>query len=263
MARATWKGAVRFGLVTIPVRAQVSVRETRFDFNIHHDPKVCTAGGGRSRMGESVCEGCGETIAKGETVKGYKGKPASTSPTWSRSRPRRAKSWRSRGWCRRTRSTRACTPSRIDLVAEKIGAKPYALLRDVLIDGNQVAIGTLVSGGHEHLVAIRPRAGALAMEMLYRPEELDVASTSEAQAAVADVEVSPKELALGKMLAESLTGSFDATEYRNGWAAQMAAYLDGFLAGEAPAPIEHHKAPAQAFDLEAALAASLAQAKAA
>src|SRR5881628_2006175 len=65
MPRAMWKGAISFGLVTIPVSVYPATEEKGLKFNQLHDED-----GGRIRY-KRVCEKDGEEVTFEQIVKGY------------------------------------------------------------------------------------------------------------------------------------------------------------------------------------------------
>src|SRR6266550_8664455 len=65
MPRAMWKGAISFGLVTIPVAVYPATEEKTLRFNQLHDED-----GGRIRY-KRVCEKDGEEVSFEHIVKGY------------------------------------------------------------------------------------------------------------------------------------------------------------------------------------------------
>ncbi len=65
MPRAMWKGAISFGLVTIPVAVYPATEEKTLRFNQLHDED-----GGRIRQ-KRVCEKDGEEVPYEHIVKGY------------------------------------------------------------------------------------------------------------------------------------------------------------------------------------------------
>ncbi|HEX5336079.1 MAG TPA: Ku protein, partial [Propionicimonas sp.] len=65
MPRSIWKGAVSFGLVTIPVKVYGATEEKDISFR-----QVHAADGGRIRY-KRVCEVCGEEVPFAEIAKGY------------------------------------------------------------------------------------------------------------------------------------------------------------------------------------------------
>ena len=65
MPRSMWKGAISFGLVTIPVAVYPATEEKTLRFNQLHDEDM-----GRVRN-KRVCEKCGQEITFEHIVKGY------------------------------------------------------------------------------------------------------------------------------------------------------------------------------------------------
>ncbi len=63
--KTIWKGAISFGLVTIPVKVYTATEEKTLKFNQLHAPD-----GGRIRY-KRVCSIDGEEVSYGEIVKGY------------------------------------------------------------------------------------------------------------------------------------------------------------------------------------------------
>ena len=65
MPRSIWKGAVSFGLVSIPIRLFSATEEKDVSFR-----QVHPADGGRIKY-KRVCDKCGEEIPYAEIAKGY------------------------------------------------------------------------------------------------------------------------------------------------------------------------------------------------
>ena len=65
MARAMWKGAIQFGLVTIPIKLYLATESKGISFNMLH--KTC---GSRLKQ-QYICTKDGEIVPRDATVKGY------------------------------------------------------------------------------------------------------------------------------------------------------------------------------------------------
>src|SRR3989337_1356494 len=63
--RPLWKGAITFGLISIPVRLYSAVQEKSLKFHLMHEED-----GGRIKQ-ERVCSKCGKKLSWDELVKGY------------------------------------------------------------------------------------------------------------------------------------------------------------------------------------------------
>ncbi|MDQ4041383.1 MAG: Ku protein, partial [Actinomycetota bacterium] len=111
----------------------------------------------------------------------------------------------------------------------------------------------------EHLVLLRPAGDALAIELLFYPE--DVRPKDDIENVVRDTKVSEAELDMAKQLVESLSRPFEPQEFENEHKRDLMALIEKKLAGEeiAAAPEPERREPVP--DLMAALQASLEQAK--
>lgn len=252
MASASWKGQIVLGpLIHVPVVARSAVRETKIMFNLHH------AGcGGRARSGLSICDGCGRDIGRDEIVRGFEGK-AGVDDDYLKSLAREKTD--------RMELDGLVPADQIDpryyaksytVTPQKGGEKGYVLLLRLLEKHSRVAVGKVVMGGKELIVTIRPRAGVLAMEVMYWPEEL--LADADARQAIDGVEVSRQELVMGDQLVRFLARDFEPEAYRNEYAEAVAAYLERFLADEEqPAIPAPKREEATSASLEDALAASI------
>ena len=139
--------------------------------------------------------------------------------------------------------------------------KPYTLLLEALKQTGKAAVGKIVLSSKEHLVLLRPSGDALAIELLFYPEDVRVSSREEIEDVVHDTKVAKAELDMAKQLVDSLSRPFDPNDFENEHKRDLMALIEKKLAGEeisvAPEPEERQPVP----DLMAALQASLDQAK--
>ena len=139
--------------------------------------------------------------------------------------------------------------------------KPYTLLLEALKETGKAAVGKIVLSSKEHLVLLRPAGDALAIELLFYPEDVRVSAREEIEEIVHDTKVAKAELDMAKQLVESLSRPFDPNEFENEHKRDLMALIEKKLAGEeiqvAPEPEQREPVP----DLMAALQASLEQAK--
>jgi DNA end-binding protein Ku len=255
MPRAMWKGAISFGLVTIPVSVYPATEEKGLKFNQLHDED-----GGRIRY-KRVCEKDGEEVTFEHIVKGYeveKDRYVVLTDEDFDAVP--------------VESSRAIDIERfvdlddIDpvmfkksyyLIPEETGAKAYALLREAMSEDGRVGIAKVSFRDKEHLAALRFKDDAFVLETMYWPDEL-----READFGGVDVsgKVSEQEMAMARQLIESLAGEWEpeqfSDEYREGLLEIVEAKLHGQeIEVVAPEPT------AKVVDLMEALKASVAAAK--
>jgi DNA end-binding protein Ku len=255
MPRAMWKGAISFGLVTIPVAVYPATEEKTLRFNQLHDED-----GGRIRY-KRVCEKDGEEVTFEHIVKGYeveKDRYVVLTDQDLNAIP--------------VESSRAIDIHRfvdldeIDpvmfkksyyLVPEETGAKAYALLREAMADDGRVGIAKVSFRDKEHLAALRFKDEAFVLETMYWPDEIR-------EADFGGVDVSAKvrgqELEMAKQLIESLSGEWNPEEYSDEYREALLQIVEAKLNGQeievvAPEPT------AKVVDLMEALKASVAAAK--
>jgi len=255
MPRAMWKGAISFGLVTIPVAVYPATEEKTLRFNQLHDED-----GGRIRY-KRVCEKDGEEVTFEHIVKGYeveKDRYVVLTDEDLNAIP--------------VESSRAIDIHRfvdldeIDpvmfkksyyLVPEETGAKAYALLREAMADDGRVGIAKVSFRDKEHLAALRFKDEAFVLETMYWPDEI-----READFGGVDVtaKIRGQELEMAKQLIESLSGEWNPEEYSDEYREALLQIVEAKLNGQeievvAPEPT------AKVVDLMEALKASVAAAK--
>src|SRR5919204_3975436 len=108
--------------------------------------------------------------------------------------------------------------------------RPYVLLLRAMQETGMAAIGKFVLWGKENLCLIRPQGEALALETLFFAE--DVRAKGEIEDAVSETEVKKPELDLARQVIESISGEFDAEEFRNEYRRDLRAMLEAKLAGQ-------------------------------
>jgi len=251
-----WKGAISFGLVTIPVSVYPATEEKSLRFNQLHDVDL-----GRIRY-KRVCSIDGQEVEYDHIVKGYeveKDRYVVLTDEDLEAVP--------------VRSSRAIDIqqfvdlSEIDpvlykksyyLVPDETGAKAYALLRRALTEENKVGIAKVSFRDKEHLAALRFKGDVFVLETMYWPDEIREASFDTLGR---DEDIRPNEVRMAKQLIESLTEPWDPTRYRDEYREALLELVEKKLAGE-PIEVPEEAPPARIVDLMAALKASVEAAKA-
>ena len=258
MPRSIWKGAVSFGLVTIPVKLYGATEEKDIQFR-----QVHPADGGRIKY-KRVCDVCGEEVAYAEIAKGYEaadGRLVVLEASDFEDLPLPT--------AKQIEIVQFVEIDEIDptlwnkayvMEAEGAGAKPYVLLRQALAASGKVAVVKVALRSRESLALIRAQDDSLMLHTMLWPDELRDTSF----AAPADsVTASAAEVAMAGMFIEQLSGTFDPSvftdSYREALEAVVTSKLEGVpmpAAADADAP-----AGAEVVDLVAALKASVEAAK--
>jgi DNA end-binding protein Ku len=255
--RPLWKGAVSFGLISIPVRLYPAVQEKGLKFHLLH-----AEDGGRIRY-QRVCSICGEEVTWDDIVKGYEFEKDRyvqfTDEELS--------------------SVEVDSIRAIDVVTfvpleqidpiyfnktyyvapEATGLKAYRLLAEALEAEGQVGVAKVALREKEHLATVRVTDNLLVLETMHWPDEIREPSFEELDKSI---EVRDTEVKMARQLIQQLSDDFNPEAFRDEYRERLEQLAEQKVAGEeitvAPAPEEE---PATVVDLMEALKASVDEAK--
>ncbi|MFP5416036.1 MAG: Ku protein [Actinomycetes bacterium] len=258
MPRSLWKGAVSFGLVTIPVKLYSATEEKDVTFR-----QVHPADGGRIKY-KRVCEVCGQEIPYSEIAKGYEaadGRIVVLEASDFDDLPLPT--------AKQVEIVQFVEIDEIDPTAwnkayflepEGPGAKPYVLLREALKKSGKVAVVKVALRSRESLALIRATDEVLMLHTLLWPDELregDFAAPAD------DIKATKGEVDMAKMFIDQLTAPYDPDQFTDSYREALEQVVAAKL-GEAPAPAaseEKQEGAGDVVDLVAALKASVEAAK--
>lgn len=250
-----WKGAISFGLVSIPVRVFPATEEKTVRFNQLHDED-----GGRIRM-KRVCSSCGEVVDFAHIVKGYEvEKDEYVLMTDEDFDAVPVKSGRA------IDIVQFVELDEIDpiyfkksyfLVPEETGVKAYALLREALADQGKVGVAKVSFRDKEHLATLRFRGDAFVLETMYWPDEIRADDFEELDT---HVEVREQEVQMAQSLIESLSEPWNPLLYNDDYREALLKIVEAKADGQT-IEVAEEEAPAKVLDLMAALKASVAAVK--
>ena len=254
--RSIWKGAISFGLVTIPVKVY-SATEQR-DVSFH---QVHRKDGGRVKF-RRVCTVDGEEVAYADIAKGYElpgGEVVVLTDEDFADLPLSTR--------RRIDVLQFAAADQVDAIyfnksyylePDAQGDKPYVLLRDALESSGRVAVVKVALRQRESLATLRVRNGVFVLETMLWPDEI---RTPDFPFLEEDVEVRPQELEMASSLIETMAGDFDPSDYKDAYREALQAVIEAKAEGrEVVQPAEAEQEPAAA-DLLSALRASVEAAK--
>jgi DNA end-binding protein Ku len=256
--RAIWKGAVSFGLVSVPVKLYSATESKDISFR-----QVHAKDGGRIKY-QRVCSIDGEEVAYADIAKGYETEdgemvilddadmaelPASSS---------------------REISVEKFVPSeQIDpmlfeksyyLEPEKSGAKPYALLRQALEEADRMALVTVSLRNRMSLAVLRVRDDVIVLQTMMWPDEIRKADFGSVDTA----DAKPAEVKMANMLVETLAGDFEPDDYEDDYREAVESLVKAKIeGGEVKAAPKERKTGGEVVDLLAALQRSVEAAKSA
>src|SRR5205823_6923137 len=170
MPRAMWKGAISFGLVTIPVAGYPATEEKTLRFNQLHDDDL-----GRVRY-KRVCEKDGEELSFEHIVKGYEYEKdhyvVLTDEDFDAVPLESSRAIDIVQFVHLDEIDPVMYKKSYYLLPEETGAKAYALLREALSQDNKVGVAKVSFRDKEHLAALRFRGDAFVLETMYWPDEI-------------------------------------------------------------------------------------------
>jgi DNA end-binding protein Ku len=255
MARPVWKGAITFGLVTIPVGLSPAIeRKAQLSFRLLHDKDQSPIDYRRFCAEENV------EVPWREIVKGYefaKGEfVVVTDEDFARARVPGTDTFEIRDFV----PAGSIGPLYFDqpyyvTPGGKGGVKAYALLRDALRRTGRVGIGTIVLRQREHLAALHPLDDALVLSTLRYAHE--IRSTKDLDLPAEGAGYQKREMDLGLQLVESLAGDWRPDQYRDTYHEVLLEVIEKKIEGKEIAVAPEAKRPARVVNLAKALEQSL------
>ncbi|HET6817450.1 MAG TPA: Ku protein [Mycobacteriales bacterium] len=255
--RSIWKGAISFGLVTIPVKLYSATEERDVSFHqVHRED------GGRIRY-KRVCQIDGDEVAYSDIAKGYElssGEVVVLTDEDFADLPLTTS---------RTIDVLEFVPlEQVDpiyfaksyyLEPEASGAKPYVLLREALEKSGRVALVKIALRQRESLATLRVRDGVFVLEMMLWPDEVREAEFGFLDD---DIDVRPQELQMAESLIDTLSGDFQPEQYSDNYREALQALIEAKVEGrEVVQPEQPAGDSGTVVDLMAALRASVEAAR--
>ena len=255
--RSIWKGAISFGLVTIPVKLY-SATQAR-DVSFH---QVHAQDGGRIKY-KRTCAIDGEEVPYSDIAKGYElpsGQTVVLTDDDFADLPLTSS---------RTIDVLEFVPlAEVDpiyfeksyyLEPDKTGVRPYVLLRDALEQSGRVALVKVALRSREALATLRVRGGVFVLETMLWPDEVREPEFSFLDE---EIEVRPQELTMAGSLIDTLAGEFDPAQYTDAYREAVEALIEAKVAGqEVSQPAAASPTSGTVVDLMAALRASVEAAR--
>ncbi len=259
--RSVWSGFIRFGLVSVPVKAYTATSSAGGGVSLNQLHREC-----HSRINyKKTCPIHGD-VKPDEIVSGYefaKGQYVVVQPD-------------------EIEKLRAANENAIDVKSfispdevdaryftgktwyllpdGPVAVKPYALMYKTLDEQSLNGFAQVVIGGKVQLMLLRPISNLLVGS--YISYAAEVKNPSEFEADAPKVEVSPDELKLAKTLTDAMkVADFDLAEYKDDYTEKMTQLIQAKIEGkQIVAPPAGEEEP-QVINLMDALKKSLEQAK--
>jgi DNA end-binding protein Ku len=255
--RSLWKGAITFGLISIPVRLYSAVQEKSLKFHLLHDDD-----GGRIKY-ERTCAKCGKKVGWDDIVKGYE-----------YSKDHYVTFEDAELEALDLDSIRA-----IDVVAfvpltdidpiyfnktyyvapEASGLKAYRLLSEALEAEGQVGVAKVALREKERLATVRLKDDVFVLETMYWPDEIRAAEFDEL---TKKVDVRDNEVKMARQLIQQLATDWHPEEFHDEYREKLEELVTKKVEGqEITVAAEPAEEPTKVVDLMETLKASVEQAK--
>ena len=252
-ARPYWTGFLKLSLVTIAVRLYTAATEKeRIRFHQIHEPS-----GERVRQ-QLIVPGIGP-VERGDIVKGYeyeKGRYVTVDPDD----------------LKRLRLETTDTIDIVEFVEDidpiyfdspyylvpdgSVAEEGYRVIREALRASGKMAVGQVVIGGQERVIAIRPLgAGLLGNALRYEDE---IRRPQDFFGSIAEDGADEDELAIMEQIIARRTRGFDPGKFVDHYQEAVRELIEEKLQGRLPAK-EPERRPAQVINLMDALKRSLAE----
>lgn len=226
MARAFWKGAINFGMVVIPVKMYTATKSEKPSFHLLHKKDLI-------RVKQVLyCPKDNEYLGYNDTVRGYeyaKGEYVVLRESDFEKVPVKTK--------HTIDVTGFVELKEIDpiyyydthyLEPEDIGAKPYSLLQQALLDTGRVAIAKAAFQRQEHLCCIRPNGKILVLHTLHYQHEVRSAD----ELSIPENELKQGEMKMAKSLINEMVVEFKPEQYKDDYKNALKKLIEAKLEGK-------------------------------
>ena len=252
--RALWKGAISFGLVTIPVSLFPATRREELKFKLLRSSDLSPVSYKR------VAEADGKEVPWDQIVKGYeheKGKYVIIKDEdFARVDVEATQTVDIMNFVKMEEVNPLLFYKPYFLEVGKGGDKAYVLLRDALVNSGKIAIAKVVIRTRQHLAAVKPQQQGLMLELMHFPQELvGVAEFS----TPADKAAGKAELNMAKQLIDSMTTPWEPEQYTDEYHKAVEKMIEEKIESggvDQPAPTKARK-PTNVVDLVSVLQQSV------
>jgi DNA end-binding protein Ku len=254
-----WKGAIQFGLVTIPIKLYLATESKGLSFNMLHKTDL-------SRIQMKVwCPVEDEPISRGDTVKGFEYSPGEyvviTDEDLEKVPLKTVRSIEIEQFTKAEQDDPVrFVKSAYYVEPDKIGRKAFYLLKSVLEDEGLTAICKVVIKDREALSALDPFGDTMLLTTLHWPDE--IRSVEDLDLPDEDFDFKPAEKAMAKQLVSAMTGKFDPAQYKDEYRQALEKIIEAKVDGKEIVEVEEPEESGKLIDLMAALEASVNAAKA-
>jgi DNA end-binding protein Ku len=210
--RVLWKGAISLGLVHIPVRLHSAVEEGR-KMRLIDQASMSPVGH------KNVSKATGELVAQADIVKGLEvdgGRYVLLTPQEIREAlPKSTQTIELEAFVQQDHVPLVFFSKPYYVAPAARGAKPFALLRDVLRRTGRVGLGKVVIATKQHLAVVAPYGDGLVLELLRWHEEIRSMDGLQLPGSATSVGITERELKMGESLVMDLSDDWHPERYKD------------------------------------------------
>ena len=226
MPRSLWKGAVSFGMVTIPIKMYTATEEKDIAFNMLHKTD-----GERIKM-QRFCPADEEVVEMSDIVKGYEISPGNyvimEADDFEKVPVDTTRTIEITDFVPLDQIDPIYYQKTYYLEPEKVGGKSFALLRAVLQDSSLVALAKVTLRQKEQLCTLRVYNDVIALETMFYPDEIRETEGLEAP----QVSINDKELDMARSLVDMLKGDFEPEKYHDNYREALIELIEAKAEGQ-------------------------------
>ena len=255
--RPIWKGAISFGMVTIPVKLYSATESKDVRFRLLHRDD------GAPIEEKRFCTADGKEVAWEDLVRGFevsKGEYVILDPEEiDAAKPDSSTTIDIGDFVPGEEIDPVYFEKSYFIEPTDVGAKPFSLLKQALEETERVALARVTIRTRERLATLRAYDDTLILETMFWPDEirstgaLDLPEGSEAK-------VRAKELQMARSLVQSLADRFRPESYTDAYRAALEELIEQRMRGETR-NAKRRKPQPKVIDLMEALKASVDEAK--
>lgn len=247
------RSVISFGLVAIPVSMYTTIQDNDIHFNQLHNEDH------EKIKYKKTCGHCGKEITANDIVKGYEYDKdryvVVTDEEIEKIKTEKEKSIQILHFAQLNQISPVYYEKTYQVTPEPGGEKAFELLRAALMSEQKIAIGKTVLGTKDTLMAIIPREDGMFISTMFYEDDIKELQKTYNKPAVAE-----NELAMAKMLINTMDTPFNPNEYADEYQVKLRELIETKIAGKEIIAAEPEK-PGTVINLMDALKASIEQRK--
>jgi len=256
--RPIWKGAISFGMVTIPVKLYTATTSKDVRFRLLHKDD------GAPIEEKRFCTADGKEVAWDDLVRGYevsKGEFVVLDPEdIDAAKPESSTTIEIGDFVEADEIDPVYFEKSYFLEPTEVGGKPFSLLKRALEETERVALARVTIRTRERLATLRVYEDTLMVETMFWPDEIRSTGVLDLPEG-GEKTVRAKELSMARSLVESLADRFKPDEYTDTYRTALEKLIEQKMRGETR-NAKRRKPEPKVIDLMEALKASVDDAKA-